>query len=175
MKGAPFKVLAVVRAQEGYDGLQKALRARWLALGIRGEDLDDMAFLTAGHGPKMLSPDPPKNLGATTLGPVLGALGAMLLVVVDEEALARIRKHLGKRSVRPENAGMSMQAKRKRKRRAKSPFRLSPDFARLCRARQLLGQTERQRSIIARKAARGRWGKVRATKPYVGITGRAPA
>lgn len=152
-----MKPLATIRHGDGLAGLQKALRARWMELSVRGESLDEVGGLPVRYTAKLLAEYPTRSLGPASLGPLLGVLGVMLVVVEDEEQQAKITGRLSKRLVNGSNAGRTMLARTTRKRKANASFRVSPEWAKVCRAAQILTQSERQRSRIARKAARARW------------------
>jgi hypothetical protein len=148
------RVIAVVR---DYGELIAALRARVVELGSAGETIDDVAGLPLRYTMKLLAPIPVKALGRTSMGPLLGALGLKLVVVEDTEAFERIRRRL----VKAKNAHHSMLTT---KRRLRSRFPRGPEFARVMRARGILKTSPKQRSRLARKAARVRWGRVRGRR-----------
>lgn len=82
--------LATIRT---YEEFHAALRARADELGVSRETIDELGCLTDGHASKLLAPNPIKIIGRVSFGPMLQALGLMLLIVEDPEALARtIRK-----------------------------------------------------------------------------------
>lgn len=150
------ETLAEVR---DYDQLHAALRARVDALGVTFETVDEVAGLPVRYSTKLLSPVQMKAIGKVSLGPLLGALGLKLIVAVDDEALARIAKRLVPRARSVGDAGETMPAtKRKRKR---SIWKGSSDWGRIMKARQLLVIPESKRKRIARTAARARWSKPR--------------
>lgn len=155
-----MKPLAVIRSHDGFSGLEKALRARWLSLGIPGETLDEVSGLTARYAAKLLAPFPEKHLGHTSLGPLLGALGLMLIVVEDEEMIARLAKRFGGRPIRTPNASASMLPVKRRKKR-RSMWKGSTEWATLMNARRSLTLSDRDRAIIAKTAAAARWRKAR--------------
>lgn len=152
--------LATIRAVDGYHGLQKAFRARWLALGISGDEVDRTAFLAERHAVKLLAEFPSKNLGPTTLGAMMGALGLKLLVVEDRELAERITRH----TARHANATAGVLPKKRRKRRGY--WKGDKNWSVLMNAHRALKLSDRQRSIIARKAARARWRKHRMRKAF---------
>lgn len=79
-KPAP-KSLATVR---NYGELMSVLRTRCDELGITREAMDYTAGLQSGYAAKLLSPNPIKAVGPTSLGPLLGVLRLKLIVVEDE-------------------------------------------------------------------------------------------
>jgi hypothetical protein len=88
------KLLATVR---DYDELIAAIRARRDELEVTHETIGEVAGIASGHASKLLCDPPMKRMGIISLGAVLGALGLKLIVVEDEEALARVRRRLVKR------------------------------------------------------------------------------
>jgi hypothetical protein len=86
-----MRSLAVVSS---YGELILCLRQRAEALGVSNMTLDEAAGLTSGHAGKLLSSRPHRALGPISLGLMLEALGLRLVVVEDEEALARMRPRL---------------------------------------------------------------------------------
>jgi hypothetical protein len=123
-----------------------------------------VAGLPLRYTMKLLAPIPIKALGPTSMGPLLGALGLKLVVMEDTEVLEKIRRRL----VPSKNARHNMLAT---KRRAKWRFPRGPEFARLMGARGILKASPKQRSRIARHAARIRWARVRGRR----ISGTSPA
>lgn len=83
------EVLAVVY---DYGHLIAAFRARANELKIaRSHEATAAVFgFTNGYFQKLLAPRPPRRIGLDTLGPMLGVLGAKILLVVDDVALARL-------------------------------------------------------------------------------------
>jgi len=167
---ALMEALATITSTQGYTGLQQALRARWLALGIRGEDLDRMAGLAERYGARLLGPWPTKHMGTDSLGRIMDVLAVKLVLVEDTELLAEISRRLGvelqgrdvtSRNIAggQNNANTAMPTQRKRKRRRFLAFKGNPELARQLRNRAVLKQSARQRSRIARIAANARWSK----------------
>jgi hypothetical protein len=64
--------------------LRSAIDARRKALNITLLELDDLALLASGHASKLTCGT--KNYGEVSLAAVLGALGAVLILVPAEEA-----------------------------------------------------------------------------------------
>jgi hypothetical protein len=83
--------LAIV---DDYEGLVAALRRRIADLGTTMAVIDQVAGIPDGYTQKLIGRAPVKRLGVISLGPVLGALGLKLAVVVDVEHEARIRSRL---------------------------------------------------------------------------------
>ena len=82
-----------------YDQLIAALRARRDELEVTFEVVDATSGLQSGYSAKIMCNPPIKGLGSVSLGPLLGTLGLRLLVIPDEEALARVRAQLTPRNV----------------------------------------------------------------------------
>jgi hypothetical protein len=83
---------------KSYEDLICAFRARRDELEISLETLDMLAGLPDRLGSKILNLRHIRRLGMATLGPVLDALGLKLIVIVDEEALARNRSRMPRRN-----------------------------------------------------------------------------
>lgn len=160
--------LAEIRS---YGDLLAALRARADDLGVTREGLDAVTGLQNGYAGKLLAPVPIKSLGAVSMGPMLTAMGCMLILVEDAETLGRITSRVAKR-VNPNPASHAdgkMQTKRKRNRKG---FRGS-EVGRMLRARGVLKLSAKRRKEIARMAAQTRWRKHRA-KSSLPPTGALP-
>jgi hypothetical protein len=105
---------------------------------------------------KLLGNVPVKSIGPVSLGPLLGTL--KLIVAVDQEALARIHARLTKRKHRRRQyADTTELTQRGTLRRRFLAFKGNLEIARLMRQRGILKTTPKQRSAIARKAAKARW------------------
>lgn len=81
-----FRPLAVVR---DYDGLHAALRARADELSVSRGTIDGISSLADGYAAKLLGPSQVKCLGPISTGPILEALGVLLIVAENPEALAK--------------------------------------------------------------------------------------
>ena len=86
---APPKVLGEF---SDYDQMITALRARAAELNLSGETIDTISGLPSRYAQKLLGPHQIRKLGATSLGPFLGALAVRCLIVEDKAALARLRR-----------------------------------------------------------------------------------
>jgi hypothetical protein len=80
-----------------YADLVRALRARKEQLDLSYVTIEAVGGLTPGYASKLLSPRASKGFGEVSLALVLQVLGLKLLLVEDEEGLARIRPRLVKR------------------------------------------------------------------------------
>src|SRR5690348_10753754 len=83
-----------------YRGLIEALRARKHELDVSCLTLDHVAGLASGHSGKLLGQGLTKGLGDVSLPLLLDALGLKLLLVPDDERLAKVRDRLTKRRLR---------------------------------------------------------------------------
>ena len=148
-----------------YAGLHRVLRERAEELGISRLVLDEISGVCAGYSSKVLCSPPMKNLGAVTLGPMLGALGLKLLVTEDRAALARL-------ATRPRRQRAQARAKFSNAEppriKAELPDAAREYFGALGRlgAKALhASRTDEQRSAAGRRAAQMRWAKRGATNP----------
>jgi hypothetical protein len=83
------QVLAVIH---DYDELVEALRKRVDVLQIPHCVIDDLAGLPDRYAAKLLCPHQLKSIGRISFN-VLGALGVSLVMVEDQQALAKMRRH----------------------------------------------------------------------------------
>ena len=79
-------------------GLVTALRRRITELGTGLDLVDEVAGLPDGYTGKVLVGR--HGLGPISLGAILGALAVKIVLVSDEEALARVRRRLPPRGTR---------------------------------------------------------------------------
>jgi hypothetical protein len=96
-----LRALAVAR---DYDELLAAIRARRDALKVPHLVIDDVAGLQTGYASKLLADPPIRNLGAVTLGPLLGTLGLAIALVHDGAALVKVEDRLTPRRHAPKRA-----------------------------------------------------------------------
>jgi hypothetical protein len=83
--------LAIVRTT---DDLREVFRRRVAELNISLDTLDEIAGLPTRYSAKVFGLQRSKNFGQMSLEALLGALGLMLVVVEDAEALARVQSRL---------------------------------------------------------------------------------
>ena len=76
------------------DDLRAVMRQRVAELNISLETLDAIAGLPTRYSSKVLGLQPTRRFGQFSLDGLLGALGLMLIVVEDAEALARVQRRL---------------------------------------------------------------------------------
>jgi hypothetical protein len=86
-----------------YSQLIAALRKRRDELDVSGEWLDEIAGFPDRYAQKLLRggsrpEEKVRRLSMKTLGPILGALGVRLVLIVDHEAMRRIKGRLVKRT-----------------------------------------------------------------------------
>jgi hypothetical protein len=77
-----------------YRDLVMALRRRVVELDTTVSGLDDVTGLPDGYCTKILSLSGTRYLGPLSLGLILKSLGVKLALVVDDEALAKMRDRL---------------------------------------------------------------------------------
>jgi hypothetical protein len=157
LSGTAVKVLAVVT---DYDSLHRVLRARKDELDLSCQTIDRASGLTGGHGSKLLAPQPLKRANWETLSFLLPALGLRLAVLEDPDAIKQLKKFPTRQVKTP---GRSLPWGRSGKQTVVS-LRFVKRIARAggeARAQKL---SARQRTTIARKAARKRWSKPRVVE-----------
>jgi hypothetical protein len=130
-----------------YQELIVALRHRREALDLSYSAIDDIAGLPAAYTSKLLAMRPGRSLGKLSLGLILGTLGLKLAVLEDEEALSKVRGRFTKRRV------TSQQHARESVRAGDSAW------GRGMQAKWMSQVSPRQRSALARRAARARWAR----------------
>jgi hypothetical protein len=148
------------------------VRARIEALNISRDCLDRVAGIARGHSGKLLAPSgegkDPKRFGMVTLGPILGAAGLKLLVLDDQEALAKASRMFEQRDasqVRTGNQSRRNARKRRGKAQAQSamdrPTREEEEAGEARQsARAVLGMTET--AITRARAPESEKGKLRS-------------
>jgi hypothetical protein len=137
-----------------YDELLAAFRARAAErkLVLSDEATADVAGLPAKYLPKLIGSNPVRRIGMISLAPVLGVLGLKILIVEDEEAVARYGSQLKLRNDNLVHGGIL-------------EIRLTDRHMRKIRKRG--GQnrwaklTAKQRSALGRKLNKIRWSKPR--------------
>jgi hypothetical protein len=168
MTDAP--TLGVVRS---YDDLHAALRARAEHLNISRETIDEIAGFQPFYAAKLLAPKPHRKLGKMSFSAMLGALGCRLLLVEEEpETLEKLRERWVQRveaqvrwrETEPHNTPPDEDAERLST--PDEPELKSRFFAALGALggkRYAENTTPEQRAKAARRAARARWARARAT------------
>lgn len=165
------RVIAQVCSRDGYAGLMDAMRLRMVELDTTYDGVDELAGLPLRYTSKLFAPVPIKGVGRHSLGPLLGALGIKLLVVVDTALMAKVTKQLSHRE--PIKRADAHGGTPTRRRRKKSALKGNSDWGRVMAARRFLLSNPKQRSAKARKAARAQWRKVKA-RPATRAPGSRP-
>jgi len=153
----------IIAACSNYQELIEAMR-RWFVrdLNLPYSSVDGRAGLPDGHAGKLFAPVPHARAGPRTLSALLAAGGLRLLLAVDSERLARVRKdaNFRERSSRApysrRHADPSMRAARKRAANATS---FTAASGRVAQARWMLKSKPTQRRRWAKAAALARWTK----------------
>ena len=89
----------IIAAISDSEDLRRVFRARAEELNLSRNTLDEIAGLPAGYCAKLLADPPVRDIGPTSLWPLLGALGLAFAAIEDEAAMVRTRK-APKRKVR---------------------------------------------------------------------------
>lgn len=145
--------IAVVKS---YDDLLAALRERVSELKISQTGLDEDCNLTRGHVNKLIGPVPVKSFGRETFGPIIQALGLMLIVVEDPVTLQNSSRLVRrKKNIAHASAGM-LPLKRRKKR---GFWHNNKTWSAILNSRRFLKLPELRRQEIARMAAKTRWNK----------------
>lgn len=150
--------IAVVKS---YDELIETLWRRVEELGLTREALDDVAGFQTGYSGKLLGLAHVRMLGRMSFGTILQALGLMLIVVEDPEALAKLNAR-GQKRKRPAVDAST---------RSISPIErvkmgLFDDLMKRARDGRQVKLSGRRRSRIARHAARSRWARKRMRRGH---------
>ena len=174
----PVAAPRVVARCSNYQELIESLRV-WFTQGmnVSYETIGALADLSSGYSNKLFAPRARVHAGSRTLDALLTAGGLRLHLVVDSEALERVRRRhdFRERSPRaPYSRRNANAAVRTRKARRGLPF--DSESGRIARARGLLLTRPAQRRKWARAAALARWGKPKkaARAPAVTTTSACP-
>lgn len=140
-----------------YDDLIEVLRNAVTARGITFSTIDEVSGLQSGYSAKLLAPVPTKHLGPMSLGSLLGAIGVQLVAVADDAQMARVhgRHEKRKRGMLNTVEHEVITVKKTRKMMA----RMGRKSAKM----RMLKITAKRRQMIAKRAARARWFRVRRT------------
>jgi hypothetical protein len=137
-----------------YDELINGLRLRAAELNLSGETVDAVSGLPARYTQKLLGPQQIRRLGATSLGPFLGALALRGWLVEDKRAVERLRSQTTPRKAQYARPGM---------RAGSVQISLTGTF--MAKIRKKGGENSRKylpRRLVkklARRAAAARWAK----------------
>jgi hypothetical protein len=126
-------------------------RAAERKLAISAQENALVAGLPDKYLPKLIGTNPVRRLGMASLGAVLGVLGAKLILVADEEAELKFGKRLKRHNpnlVRVRSGTEAQLAERHAQRMGRKGGRA-----------RWAGTTAEERSEVARKLNKLRWGK----------------
>jgi hypothetical protein len=90
----PARPSAALRMIRDHSQLVDAIRDRVDELGMTRLELDHQAGLQSGYSGKLLSRNHIKGFGKVSLGPTLGALGCVLILIEDPAQTARIKARM---------------------------------------------------------------------------------
>lgn len=155
-----------------------ALRKRKDELNLSNETIDAIAGMQSGYAGKLLAPKPTRNIGYMSLGDLMGALGVCLRVVEDEAQVDLVKTRWVKRK-RARKTGSPSIAPSMQK-AVPMNLQITPELQDVLSRRGymreigLRGNLKRnsrlsrwKRSVLARRAAKARWGRVReAEEPH---------
>jgi len=145
------RILATVT---DYAGMLAALRDRADELRLSREAIDQVAGLPSGYSGKILGIGQVRRLNLISLGPVLGALGVKLVMVVDGAALKQFGGRSAKRHENRVRHGVLTQLMM----RNRKDFSLMGKVGGANSRRYMTGAAA---SRLGRKAAKARWRKVK--------------
>jgi hypothetical protein len=139
-----------------YDDLVAALRARATdrQIALSAEENAIVAGLPCRYLQKLIGSSPVRRLGMASLGPVLGVLGAKLVLVDDAEAERRYGRRLKRHNPNLIRSGTEAQLAERHARR----------MGRKGGRARWAGTTAEERSEIARQLNRLRWSKPRVVE-----------
>lgn len=150
MNDAPgARIIATAR---DYGELIKGIRAYVESIGASRASIDELSGLPAGYTSTLLATSPARSLGRTSMGPLLGALGLMLLIATDPQT-ARNPRRMPKRN-----------ESQVRHRHKPAAWLFTPERAREARSKAVSSLTPARRRQIARRAIRARWKRAREQK-----------
>jgi len=155
---SPPRIVATCR---DYGELIAALRC-WFSdqMNCTYKTIDLVAGLPVDYAAKVFAPVPIRRLGATSLGPILGAAGLELQLVVNEAQLARILQHsqFKTRSIHaPYSRQHTNRGVRTNSKRNKGWW--DSEVGKIMRARGMLKTTPAQRRRWAKAAIAARWSR----------------
>jgi hypothetical protein len=82
----------IIGEARDYDELVAVIRRRKDALQLSDAVVDELGGLAVGHTSKLLGSVPVKTLARVSLPALLGALAIKIVIMVDDEQAARIRR-----------------------------------------------------------------------------------
>lgn len=155
-QGKPPRVIATVRAADGYVGILQAFRARQAELGLSVEKIEAIAQgkdCENRYATKWLSGA--KGLGPKSWGDALGSMGMKLIFVEDDDQMRKLQKHLQSRNNSQVRTNVPLRI-------AKWLF-TSRSGRKIAKAREAR-KTQEQRSAGAAHASNTRWKRERARR-----------
>jgi hypothetical protein len=151
----PARVIAVIRC---HDDLVEAFRTIKDMLQLSNQVCDDLIDLTDGFTDKVLGPTRAKGLSPFMFDNFTSFFAVQFEMKVDIEAARLVQDRWEKREDRRIHVNASRLSKSVMKRAKPEVCR---DLLKLARKQRNLKLSPKQRSMIARKAARARWRKER--------------
>jgi len=136
-----MKVVAVIDAKAGYQGLIDGVRKRIIEMGVGLEEIDERAKVADYYTSKVLNRL--KGLGPYSMGPIMEATDLMIVLTVNPNAKAH---DMRQRGTKGPSTDASQNARQRRRRLNLMKLALIA-----------LSRTSTERSTIARVAAEARW------------------
>ena len=150
-----LRIIAEIRSHDGWRGLTEAFRLACDRRNSTYENLGELAGLPLRYLNKVLAQKPMRNIGPTTLGPLMGVTAVKILLVEDDKMFAALEKRFVARKAGPKrDATGSMRRKKRHKWRRFGSIPAERQILHSCR---MLLTTAKQRSAWAKRAAEARW------------------
>lgn len=163
----PDEVIAVIRRHQDFTEVFRAMKER---LGLSNEFIEKCGDMAPGHIDKIFGPSGAKNWGPTTFDFFCELLGIEFHAKIDLDAVKRMEGVWEKRKRAPtENSRISRKLIEKAKPHVLQGLAKCGNDARNA---MLTGE---HKSRIARKAAKSRWRKERATARQAPCATSSPA
>jgi hypothetical protein len=148
-----------------YEALHEGFIDRIEDLDVTRRSIDVAGKFTPGYSAKLLCNPPIKLLGKESLGKMLKATGLALVLVIDDERFAPVKLNLEKRkrpSVHPKGSI------------ARPTWLFTRSKSLKMQVLRNKALSPRQRKMIAKRAARARWGKPKPSGALLSPAGSAP-
>lgn len=142
------------------DGIRAWVRENRLAHNT----IDEVAGYAERYTQKLIGSQPVKDIGFSSLAPLLGAIGLKLWLVVDDEQLGRLqnRRHFKPSQWHEKRAANDkVPTTKTRSNKARKQFTGNTKYMSMLRLRALTMMTAKERSQSASKAARAKGKKLR--------------
>jgi hypothetical protein len=133
-----------------YNEMINGLKLRAAELNLSGETIDAVSGLPSRYAQKLLGPNQIRRLGATSLGPFLGALCLKGQFVEDKTAVEKLRRQTTPRRNEYVRAAAT---------HVTLTFRFMQKIGRMGAQARIDNSTKAQRQEWARNAAIARWRK----------------